>query len=185
MADEPAHGAAHGKGKMHLPPALEKHKGLVAAGLLGLLLLIYFMSRSNSSGAGTAQSAAAIPDPNASSSPLTDPALAGMLSGMGAIPGPAGSTGPTGATGPAGPQGRFSIWQEAKARLIAKGNKNPSQGQIDRERRRILGQKQKGTHKVTDGPNPPKKAAVQAMPAAHVTPAAHGSKPPARAGRKN
>lgn len=173
MADDNGTKPAGGS-KFKLPPALEKHKGLLAAGLVGVLLLIYFMSRSSSAGAATTTTGIT-PDTTTADSPLTDPDLASMLSGMSGTPGltgPAGATGATGATGTT----KFSFWQEAKAKLIAGGNKNPTQGQIDRERKKIIA--------GVPGPSAPKKkAAVQAMPASHVTPKAATARKPAAAGK--
>ena len=182
MADDaPAAGKHKG---LKLPPALEKHKVLLFAGMLGVLFLVYFLYKGQGgSGAGAAStSPAALTDPGTDpTSGLSASDLGDMLSGMSGLPGPAG---PAGVAGPAGPAAKMSIWQLAKQELIAGGNKNPTQGQIDRKRRKILGQKPAKAPKATDH-KPVKKAAVQAMPAAHMVPAAHKSQPPAKAGKKN
>lgn len=113
---------------------VKKHKTGVLAGAGILVIFVLYLVMRGSSGSSSSSSqptGAATTDPNATGfSPAN-----GLVQGP---PGTAGPPGPTGSRGPSGPSGKFSFWKEARAILIARGNRHPTQSQIDRERAVIM-----------------------------------------------
>jgi LysM repeat protein len=153
MADENAATNATGKATSFV----KRHKTpiLIISGVVVVFILYMILRGSNSGSASGQTSSGGATDPNAAT---------GFNPANGVVQGPAGTAGAIGATGKRGPAGRIgSIWQEAKARLIARGNKHPTNAQINRERSRIL---------ASSAPNPPPKQRMHPLnPQAPVSPA--------------
>lgn len=113
---------------------MKKHKTgvLAGAGILAIFVIYIILKGSGAGGGSNAP---------ADSSAITDPnAATGFNPANGLVQGPPGMAGAPGPSGPRGPGGstKFSFWREARALLIARGNKHPSQAQINRERDKLI-----------------------------------------------
>src|SRR5882724_9015228 len=119
---------------------VKKHKTgfLAGAGIL-VIFILYIIIRGTGGGGSSSQAAdsSGITDPNAATG--FNPAN-GIVQGP---PGMAGPPGPGGSRGPAG-SGKFSFYAEARRLLIARGNKHPTKAQIERKRRQLIKNADKG-----------------------------------------